>query len=277
MLFRSDAAKAIAAFARNPGDPFEHLEVIGRGRPLVHSPLPVIAVPTTAGAGSEATRNAVLASPEHRLKVSLRHPGLIPRVAIVDPELTHGLPASVTAHSGIDALVQLLEPWVSRRAQPMTDALCEAALRRIGGALRTVMTAPTPEARATMSWCSTMAGLALANAGLGVIHGFAAPLGGMLSVSHGALCAVMAAPGVAANLRALEARQPGGLALRRYAAAAQWITGDPASTAEDLVQWLQQTARMARLPSLADAGLVDRKSTRLNSSHSSVSRMPSSA
>ena len=182
-----DAAKAIAAFARNPGDPFDHLEVIGRGRPLVHAPIPVIAVPTTAGAGSEATRNAVLASPEHRLKVSLRHPGLIPRVAIVDPELTHGLPASVTAHSGIDALVQLLEPWVSRRAQPMTDALCEAALRRIGGALRTVMTAPTPESRATMSWCSTMAGLALANAGLGVIHGFAAPLGGMLSVSHGAL------------------------------------------------------------------------------------------
>jgi alcohol dehydrogenase class IV len=198
----------------------------------------------------------VLASPEHRLKVSLRHPGLIPRVAIVDPELTHGLPASVTAHSGIDALVQLLEPWVSRRAQPMTDALCEAALRRIGGALRTVMTDPTPESRETMSWCSTMAGLALANAGLGVIHGFAAPLGGMLSVSHGALCAVMAAPGVAANLRALEARQPGSVALGRYAAAARWITGDPSATAHDLVEWLRQTVRMGHVPCMAEAGLA---------------------
>lgn len=250
-----DAAKAIAAFSRNPGDPLEHLEVIGRGRPLVHAPLPLVAVPTTAGAGSEATRNAVLTSPGHRLKVSLRHPGLLPRVALVDPDLTLGLPPDVTAFSGIDALTQLLEPWVSRRAQPMTDALCEAALRRIGPALRTVLASPTPGARATMSWCSLVGGLALANAGLGVIHGFAAPLGGMLPVPHGALCAAMAAPGVQANLRALEARCPGSPALHRYDLAAAWITGDAHARRHDLVEWLRETARMAHLPSLADAGL----------------------
>ncbi len=250
-----DAAKAIAAFARNPGDPFEHLEVVGRGRSLVHAPLPLVAVPTTAGAGSEATRNAVLTSPGHRLKVSLRHGGMVPRVALVDPELTHGLPATVTAHSGMDALLQLLEPWVSRRAQPMTDALCEAGLRRVGGALRAVMTAPNPGARATMSWCSTMGGVVLANAGLGVVHGFAAPLGGMLTAPHGALCAAMGAPGVAANIRALEVRRPGSPALRRYDLAARWITGCEEATRADLAPWLAETARMASVPTLAGLGL----------------------
>lgn len=251
-----DAAKAIAGLSTNPGDPFDHLEVIGRGRPLVHAPLPCVALPTTAGAGSEATRNAVLASPAHRLKVSLRHPGLLPRVALVDPELTHGLPPSVTAFSGIDALTQLLEPWVSRRAQPMTDALCEAALRRIGPALLQVMTSPTSEARATMSWCALMGGLALANAGLGVIHGFAAPLGGLVPIPHGALCAAMAAPGVAANLRALEQRRPASPTLARYDLAATWLVGRPDATRHDLVPWLAALARRAGVPALKDAGLA---------------------
>lgn len=250
-----DAAKAIAAFATHPGDPFEHLEVVGRGRPLTRPPLALVAVPTTAGAGSEATRNAVLTAPAHRLKVSLRHPGLLPRVALVDPVLTHGLPAPTTAFSGIDALTQLLEPWVSRRAQPMTDALCEAGLRRIGPALGTVLTSPTPEARATMSWCALAGGLALANAGLGVIHGFAAPLGGGLPMPHGALCAALAAPGVAANLHALERRDPGSPALGRYDQAAAWLTGRPNATRHDLVPWLAGLVRGAGVPSLAAAGL----------------------
>ena len=251
-----DAAKAIAAFASNPGDPFDHLEVIGHGRPLAREPLPVVAVPTTAGAGAEATRNAVLCSTRHRLKVSLRHPGLVPRVALVDPELTHGLPPSVTAFSGIDALTQVLEPWVSRRAHPISDALCEAALRRIGPALRTVMTSPSPQARETMSWCALAGGLALANAGLGVIHGFAAPLGGLMAMPHGALCAAMAAPGVAANLRALEQRQPMSPALARYDQAAAWLVGHADATRHDLVPWLADLARRAGVPSLAEAGLV---------------------
>ena len=114
----------MAALATNPGDIFDYLEVIGRGRPLTVNPLPCIALPTTAGTGSEVTRNAVLASPTHRLKVSLRSAGMLPRVAIVDPELTLNLPRRVTASTGCDALVQLIEPFVSSRANPITDGLC---------------------------------------------------------------------------------------------------------------------------------------------------------
>ena len=251
-----DTAKAVAAFATNPSDPFEHLEVIGRGRPLVHPPLPILAIPTTAGAGAEVTRNAVLSSPEHQVKVSLRHPGLLPRVALVDPVLTRNLPLQVTAFSGIDALTQLLEPWVSRRSNLMSDALCEAGLKRIGSALPRVITHPEDAAaRVDMSWASLTAGLALANAGLGVIHGFAGPMGGRLPVPHGALCAALAVPGILANIRALEARDPHSTALLRYDQAAAWLTGDPSAHRMELVHWLQELIQSASIPRLSEAGL----------------------
>ncbi|HYO81794.1 MAG TPA: iron-containing alcohol dehydrogenase, partial [Bryobacteraceae bacterium] len=119
-----DAGKAIAALAANPGDALDYLEVVGRGQPLSAAPLPVIAVPTTAGTGSEVTRNAVLASPEHGVKASLRHPSMLPRAAVVDPELTLDLPREVTASTGLDALTQLIEPYISVRANALTDMFC---------------------------------------------------------------------------------------------------------------------------------------------------------
>ncbi len=131
-----DAGKAIAALMTNPGDPLDYLEVIGRGRPLERPAAPFIAIPTTAGTGSEVTMNAVLASAEHRVKASLRSPRMLPRLAIVDPELTLDLPRAVTASTGLDALTQLIEPYVSVRANALTDLYCVEGIRRVAAALR---------------------------------------------------------------------------------------------------------------------------------------------
>ncbi len=130
-----DAGKAIAIIATNGGEPLDFLEVVGKGRALTTAPLPFIAVPTTAGTGSEVTRNAVLASPEHGVKASLRSPMMLPKVALVDPELTYALPPAITASTGLDALTQLIEPYVSARANPITDALCVEGISRAAGAL----------------------------------------------------------------------------------------------------------------------------------------------
>ena len=125
-----DAGKAVAAMIANPGDPLDYLEVIGRAQPLAHPAVPLIAIPTTAGTGSEVTRNAVLGSPERGVKASLRSAGMLPRLAVVDPELTYSLPRTVTASTGLDALTQLIEPYVSVRANPMTDQFCVEGMRR---------------------------------------------------------------------------------------------------------------------------------------------------
>jgi alcohol dehydrogenase class IV len=252
-----DAGKAIAALARNPGDPLEFLEVIGRGRPLAERPLPVIAVPTTSGTGSEATRNAVLSSPEHRLKVSLRSPWMMPRVAVVDPRLTWTLPTSVTAASGLDALTQLLEPFVSSKSNWMTDALCREGLSRVGRAFARVLVDPLDgEARAEMAWCSLAGGQALANAGLGVVHGFAGPIGGMFAIPHGVVCAALLAPGTTANIAALEARTPYHPALARYDEAMRRLSGNPTSDRHSLAPWLARLVAAAGIPRLSDMGLT---------------------
>lgn len=250
-----DAGKAVAALATNPGDPCRHLEVIGEGRPLESKPLPVVAVPTTAGTGAEATRNAVLASPAHRVKVSLRSPDMVPVAALVDPALTWELPPSVTAASGLDALTQLLEAFVCSRATPMTDALCRCGLARVGGALEAVLADPRDAAaRRDMAWCSLASGLALTNAGLGVVHGFAGPLGGLLPIAHGVACAALLPHGTRANIEALEMRGGTGDALARYDEAARLLTGDPASGREGLPEWLGRCVR-GRVPTLAACGL----------------------
>ena len=170
-----DAGKAIAALASNPGDVLDYLEVVGKGQALTNAPFPMIAVPTTAGTGSEVTRNAVLGSQEHGVKASMRSPMMLPRVAIVDPQLAVGLPPAITASTGLDALTQLIEPYVSSKANPLTDAFCLDGLRAIKGSLlRAFANGGDAAARAGMSYASLLGGLALANAGLGVVHGFAA-------------------------------------------------------------------------------------------------------
>jgi alcohol dehydrogenase class IV len=252
-----DAAKAVAALAANGGDPLDYLEVVGRGQSLMQPSLPCIAIPTTAGTGAEVTRNAVLASPEHGIKASLRSPTMLPRLALVDPELTYSLPSAVTASTGLDALTQLIEPFTSSKANPLTDALCREGMMRTARSLRTAYeNGRDAAAREDMALASLFGGLALANAGLGVIHGFAGPVGGTFHAPHGAVCAAFLPHVMAVNTRALRARQPGGAALARYDEIARILTGQDVALAEDGITWVKALVAALNVPSLAAYGVT---------------------
>ncbi len=253
-----DAGKAISALATNGGEPLDFVEGVGKGRAIAVPPLPLIAVPTTAGTGSEVTRNAVLGSTEHRVKASMRSPLMLPRVALVDPELTYGLPPAVTVSTGLDALTQLIEPYVSARANPLADALCVAGLGRVAGALRRAYRdGADHDARRDMALASLFGGLALANAGLGVVHGFAAPLGGSWKAPHGALCAALLPHGMAANVAALRARAPKHPALERYAAIARLLTGRNEASAEEGIDWVRALCADLNVPALHSWGITE--------------------
>ena len=253
-----DSAKAIAALVTNAGDILDYLEVIGKGKPLIAPALPCIAIPTTAGTGTEVTRNAVLASPEHRVKVSLRSPFLLPRVAIVDPELTSELPAEVTAFTGLDAFTQLIEPYVSIRANPLTDAFCVEGMNRAARSLRRAFEhGHDPAAREDMALASMLGGLALANAGLGAVHGFAAPIGGMFAAPHGAICAALLPRVMEINARALQERMPNGEALRRYDRVAAILTGNKEAEARDAIKWVTELCQALQVPGLRAYGVTE--------------------
>jgi alcohol dehydrogenase class IV len=250
-----DAAKALAALLTNPGDPLDYLEVIGLGRPFANPAAPCIAIPTTAGTGSEVTRNAVLGSPEHRVKASLRSLSMLPRLAVVDSELTYGLPPAITASTGLDALTQLIEPYVSVRANPMTDQFCVEGMRRAAGALPRVWEhGGDREARGNMAWASLLGGMALANAGLGAVHGFAAPIGGMFAAPHGAVCAALLPHAMEVNIRAIRARAPE--KLTRYDEVARLISGRPHATAPDGVAWIATLCQKLEIPPLRRYGIA---------------------
>ncbi len=248
-----DAGKALASLVVNAGDPLRYLEVVGEGRPLERPPLPVIAVPTTAGTGSEATRNAVLAAPEHGVKVSLRHEWMLPRIALVDPELTYDLPQEITASTGLDALTQLIEPFVSTKANPMTDALCLEGLRRASRSLRRAWEdGKDPDARRDMALAGLLGGMALANAGLGAVHGLAAPLGGLKPIPHGIACAALLPHVVMANLQALPT---GHRAHGRYHELARILTASPDAEPMDGAAWVASLVEKLRIPRLGSFGL----------------------
>jgi alcohol dehydrogenase class IV len=251
-----DAAKAIAILMRQDGDVADYLEIVGLGRTLTKPPVPLIAIPTTAGTGSEVTRNSVIASPEHRVKVSLRSPLMLPRVALVDPELTYPLPPAITAATGVDALTQLIEPFVCTRANPLTDGLCQEGIIRVARSLsRAFADGRDATAREDMAVASLFGGLALANAGLGAAHGLAGPLGGMVRAPHGAVCAALLPGVVAGNVRALRARVPESDALPRYRRIAQMLTGDTAATPDEAVEWLRRLVGDLQIPGLASYGV----------------------
>ncbi len=251
-----DAAKAIAGLVPQPGDVFDHLEVVGRAQPLSEAPLPWLAVPTTAGAGAEVTRNAVLTSPQHRVKASLRSPALLARVALVDPELTFDLPPALTAATGLDALTQVIEPFLCTRANPVTDALCREAIPRIARALpRAVEDGHDRAARTDMALGALHGGLALANAGLGSVHGLAAPLGGQLAAPHGAICAALLPHALELNLRLLPPNPAGHATRHRMIEVARLLTGRPAASAEDGIGWLHELVARLGIPSLRTYGL----------------------
>jgi len=255
-----DAGKAVAALAANPGDPYDFLEVVGRGLPLAHTPLPHVAVPTTAGTGAEATANAVLLSPGHQVKVSLRSPAMLARAVLVDPELTHGLPPAVTAATGLDALTQLIEAFVSNQKNPMTDALCREGLARAARSLlRAFQDGADAAAREDMALAALLSGLALANARLGAVHGLAAPLGGEYPAPHGFVCARLLPVVMEANVKALFGREPAGAALAAFAEVGRILAGPCDMPGEAAawagVQWVKALCDRLGAPSLSDFGM----------------------
>ncbi len=236
-----DTAKAVAALAANPGDVLDYLEVVGRGQPLTEPSVPVVAVPTTAGSGSEVTRNAVLTATEQRVKVSLRSATMLPRVAVVDPTLTRALPPAVTAATGLDALTQVIEPFVSPFANPVTDALARDGIARAARSLRrAVEHGDDDAARRDMALTSLFGGLALANARLGAVHGLAGVIGGIVTAPHGAVCARLLPLVIEANLAALRDRAPSSPALARYDEVGRLLTGRSDAVAEDGAAWVRE-------------------------------------
>jgi alcohol dehydrogenase class IV len=251
-----DTGKAVAMLLANGGDPLDYLEVIGSGRKITKPSAPFVAVPTTAGTGAEVTANAVLAAPAHGLKASLRSPLMIPAIALVDPELTVSCPPPVTAASGMDALTQCLEPYVSVRATPLTDGLAREGLRRAAAGLREAFAdGSNLTARADMAMCSLLGGMALANAKLGAVHGLAGVIGGTAAVPHGVACAALLAPVIEANVRALRSAPDGQPALDRYTEIAGILTGNPAAAVEDGFAWIRDTVGLLEIPRLAAFGL----------------------
>jgi alcohol dehydrogenase class IV len=247
-----DAAKAVAALAVHEGSVVEYLEEVGGGRALDRPPLPFVAVPTTAGSGSEATRNAVIRVPGRGVKRSLRHDRLLPRVAIVDPELSGGAPLAVAAAAGLDALTHLVESYLSTGAQPTTDALAVPGARLAYGALRALAAGKADaSSRESMALASLWGGIALANAGLGAVHGLVAPLGGRCAIAHGNACACLLEATFRANLEALRSRAPSSPALPRLAELASAL-GE--SSPESLADALGRLRRDLGIPSLSDFG-----------------------
>jgi len=254
-----DSGKAIAALLNNPGDIYDYLEVIGRGEPLKNPPAPYIAIPTTSGTGSEVTKNAVISSPEHHVKVSLRSRTMLPQLAIVDPELTYSLPPKITASTGLDALTQVIEPYVSILTNPLTDGLCLEGIRRARRSIyKAYRDGSDQQAREDMALASLFGGLALANAKLGAVHGFAGPVGGMFpEAPHGSICGLLLPHVMRVNVIALKKRIPDGGALRRYTEIAKILTQDKNSTPEDGVRWMEDMCSALACPSLSTYGVTE--------------------
>lgn len=253
-----DAGKAVAAMLTNGGDLLDYLEVVGQGKALAHPSAPYVAVPTTAGTGAEVTRNAVLLVPQHRVKVSMRSPFMLPRVALVDPLLTHSMPPEMTAGTGLDALTQLAEAFVSNKANPLTDGICREGLARAARSLRRAFDhGADATARQDMALAGLFGGLALANAALGAVHGFAGPLGGTIDAPHGVICGKLLPYVTEANVRALRDRAPDSPALARFDEIARIVTGNGSACASDGVSWIQELCDALALPGLRHYGLAE--------------------
>ena len=246
-----DFGKALAALLPAGTDPLQHLEVVGQGLPLPAKPLPSVAIPTTAGTGAEMTKNAVIAVPDRRVKVSLRDVDMIPDLAIVDPALTDGCPKSVTLAAGLDAVTQVIEPYLCSAPNPFTDALCQTAIPRGLAAVVRLMEQEDEAARDNLALCSVIGGISLANSGLGAVHGFAGPLGGWTGGAHGAICGTLLPHVLAANEGLVsDAAKPRFNWVREQIADA--LGCDAHKAFGELANWIRQQG----LPTLADMGLV---------------------
>ncbi|NHQ75199.1 iron-containing alcohol dehydrogenase [Roseovarius gahaiensis] len=245
-----DAGKAIAALVPATRPLVDHLEVVGQGLPLDHAPLPFVALPTTAGTGAEVTKNAVIGVPTAGRKVSLRDNRMLADLAIIDPALTDDAPCLVTLASGLDAITQVIEPYICRKANPLTDALCRDAIPRGLVALKALMQGETPNARDEMAWVSLCGGLALANAGLGAVHGLAGPIGGLTGAPHGAVCGRLLPFVLQRN-----AQGATGELATRLAEIRGWIAQAFECAPDEATQALADWSARSGLPGLAEMGV----------------------
>jgi alcohol dehydrogenase class IV len=253
-----DTAKATAALLTNPGDVIDYLEVIGQNKPLNNPSLPLIAIPTTSGTGAEVTRNAVIGIPTHHVKVSIRSSHLLPRIALIDPELTISIPPYITAITGLDALTQLIEPFTCNSPNPLTDAICIEGIQRVAHSLFQAFDDGNDLlARQDMSLAALFSGLALTNARLGAVHGLAGPIGGEINAHHGVICASLLPNVLATNISALHTRSPEHPALERYTRIGKLLSGDSAATAETGIQWVRNFCLHANIKPLSSFGLVE--------------------
>ena len=253
-----DVGKAIAVMANNPGELYDYVEVVGKGMKLTHPSLPFIAIPTTAGTGSEVTRNAVICSPAHGFKVSLRSATMLPRIALVDPDLTLSLPAQVSASTGMDALAQLIEPYTSKSPNPMVDPISLEGIRKISDSiLRVYRDGSDRDSRTNMMLASLFSGISLANAPLGAVHGFAAPIGGMFSAPHGVVCARLLPIVMEANIKALENGRGDRSRLDRYDEIAEVLTHIRNAKAMSGVEWVYRIREELNIAPLGEYGLTD--------------------
>ena len=253
-----DTGKAVSALITNGGDLFDYLEVIGRGKPIKNPTIPFIAVPTTAGTGTEVTKNAVIKSNEHSVKVSLRSPFMLPDIAILDPLLTYSMPKEVTASTGLDAFTQVIEPYVSIKANMLTDAICKEGIKRISRSLLKAFDNPLDaKAREDMCIGSLFGGIALANAKLGAVHGFAGPMGGMIDAPHGVVCGILLPYVIKANIKALEERKPSSEVFKKYEKVAKIVTKDEKAKPKDLIRWTDELYEKLNMPHLSEVDLKE--------------------
>jgi alcohol dehydrogenase class IV len=256
-----DIGKVVSAMLTNAGELSDYLEVVGKGKPLREPAAPLLAAPTTAGTGAEVTFNAVLGVPDQQVKVSIRSPLMLARQAIVDPLLTQSMPPELTAGTGLDALTQLIEAFVSNKANPLTDGICREGMQRVGRSLqRAFEDGSDIEAREDMSVASLFSGMALANAKLGAVHGFAGPLGGMTSAPHGVICGkllpyVMQANVLSLQSKAAEADEEAKRVLTRFDEIGRILTGRAGANASDAVSWISDLCGVLGLPGLRRYGL----------------------
>jgi alcohol dehydrogenase class IV len=255
-----DTGKVVSAMLNNPGEISDYLEIVGMNLPLPNQPAPFIAVPTTAGTGSEVTKNAVIVIPAKKIKVSMRSNMMIPQIAIIDPELTVSMPGPVTASTGMDAIIQLIEPFVSIKANNFVDALCREAIPLGAQSLtRSVADGRNLRAREDMCFTSLCGGMALANAGLGAVHGFAGVIGGMMTVPHGMVCAALLAGTLRINIEALKKRQLDSPLIWKFEELATILTGDKNARIFDSIGWAERTCMEIGIKRLSELGIDEKQ------------------
>jgi alcohol dehydrogenase class IV len=278
-----DAGKAIAGLLRTDDSVMDYLEGVGPEKPYTGPAVPFIAAPTTAGTGSEATKNAVLSiQGEHGFKKSFRDERLVPEYAVVDPDLLSTCPPAQVAANGMDALTQLMESYVSTRANPMTDTLALDGVRSARDSLLPLYENPAEaaDARAGMAYAALLSGITLAQTGLGSVHGLASPLGAFFPIPHGVVCGTLVAAATRVNIEALQAREPQNPALEKYARLARLLCGtpfdDPGAARDALIERLETWVRELDIPRLGRYGVAAHDFARLvaNSRGSSMKTNP---